>query len=172
MQNAKGDRRQKRPKRAQPTQTSESIADLLAPLVEDDTTIVVDDLSPQLFRDFPTPLDSLPAPPVVEIDSQKVPNGVAAVCDAPSQESTQEELIASKFETLCSLFPKADPDSLYIAAETYNTDEVSFSAWVTEHMETDGRNLPTREKYDKNLQVMFPSQCHYLSSGLGVHNWR
>jgi len=76
-------------------------------------------------------------------------------CDEQlSQETSREDTIASKFEMLCSLFPKVDPDSLYIAAETFSTEE-EFTAWVGEHLETNGRGLPNRENYDKNVQVRF-----------------
>ena len=73
-----------------------------------------------------------------------------------SEEEKREQQMDKRVQNLLSLFPQKDPEYLRTKNNEFGLDAAgatAFEAWVLEVVENGGKDLPSREDYDKRKKV-------------------
>ena len=74
-----------------------------------------------------------------------------------TEEEKREQQMDKRVQNLLSLFPQKDPEYLRAKNNEFGLDTAgatAFEAWVLEVVENGGKNLPSREDYDKRKKVI------------------
>ena len=77
-----------------------------------------------------------------------------------TEEEKREQQMDKRVQNLLSLFPQKDPEYLRTKNNEFGLDlagVTAFEAWVLEVVENGGKDLPSREDYDKRKKV---KQCN------------
>ena len=87
--------------------------------------------------------------------SGEEPSGVrTAVPD--TEEEKRERQMEIRVQNILALFPQKDPEFLHTKSNEFALDTegvAAFVAWVNEVVENGGRDLPSREEYDRRKKV-------------------
>ena len=81
-----------------------------------------------------------------------------------TEEEKREQQMDKRVQNLLSLFPQKDPEYLRAKNNEFGLDTTgatAFEAWVLEVVENGGKNLPSREDYDKRKKVMISLKTFY-----------
>jgi hypothetical protein len=108
---------------------------------------------------FPTHQDTLKMengsqPETIEIEPQSI--NTTEVTD--TEEEKREQKMDKRVQNLLSLFPQKDPEYLRAKNNEFGLDAAgvtAFETWVLEVVENGGKDLPSREDYDKRKKVMY-----------------
>ena len=75
-----------------------------------------------------------------------------------TEEERREQQMDKRVQNLLSLFPQKDPEFLRAKNNEFGLDVAgvtSFETWVLEVVENGGKDLPSREDYDKRKKVVY-----------------
>ena len=75
-----------------------------------------------------------------------------------TEEEKREQEMDKRVQNLLSLFPQKDPEYLRTKNNEFGLDlagATAFEAWVLEVVENGGKDLPSREDYDKRKKVKY-----------------
>ena len=92
-------------------------------------------------------------PEATQIEPQSI--NTAEVTD--TEEEKREQQMDKRVQNLLSLFPQKDPEYLRAKNNEFGLDApgvTAFETWVLEVVENGGKDLPSREDYDKRKKVI------------------
>ena len=88
-------------------------------------------------------------------ESREEPSGVRTTV-ADTEEEKRERQMEIRVQDILALFPQKDPEFLHTKSNEFALDTegvAAFVAWVNEVVENGGRDLPSREDYDRRKKV-------------------
>ena len=98
----------------------------------------------------------LDATPPLDNKKVEVPlNNTVEATD--TEEEKREQQMDKRVQNLLSLFPQKDPEYLRAKNNEFGLDSAgvtAFETWVLEVVENGGKDLPSREDYDKRKKVI------------------